>query len=88
MAVYTWNWHQWAEADGVQYDPSAATSHGGGWGDYEDTLFTDYRRCASVAPPAYVWAANQPGQSSGCEQWPAHCDYRPGPLGQWLGPTP
>ncbi|GAF71900.1 unnamed protein product, partial [marine sediment metagenome] len=34
-----WYWHQWAEAQGKQRDPSAAVSLSGNWGAYEDDLF-------------------------------------------------
>jgi len=83
-----WSWHQWAEADSKQRDPSAAASLSGTWGDYEDDLFTHYRECTQVSPSVvYTWVANQSGQSSGCEVYPTHCYYyNSGILQSWRGP--
>lgn len=81
-----WWWHQWAEADSQQRDPSAASSRAGGWGDYEDYLFTHYRECTGT-PYVTQWVPNQSGQSSGCEAYPANCEYLSGPLADWLGPN-
>ena len=67
-----WAWHQWAEAASSQRDPSANTSLPGGWGGYEDNLFTQYLE--KIGSYQYQWVANQSGQSSGCEA-PEHRYY-------------
>jgi len=59
-----WEFHQWAEAEGYQRDPSSASSYQGIWGDYEDYFFTEY---LEKAYPSDQWVANQSGQSEGCE---------------------
>ncbi len=76
--AYEWYWHQWSESGGYQRDPSAAFSLLGNWGGYEDYLFSDYL----VRQPDWtlLWVPNQPGQSTGCEQYPQHCDHQSGEL--------
>jgi len=59
-----WFWHQWAEAASSQRDPSANVSLVGEWTDYEDDLFTHYRRKTSSS---YVWDENEEGQDNDCE---------------------
>lgn len=71
-ATYIWSWHQWAEANGKQYDPSANTSMQGSWGDYEDAAFINYK--VSLGLNTYRYDLNNSGQSIGCEA-PAHRDY-------------
>jgi len=82
----TWRYHQWAEADGIQYDPSAASKKAGTWGDYEEFLFTNYYEVTSAAPFATTLVANQSGQSLGCENYPTNCIYDSGYVEPWRGP--
>jgi len=85
--VREWSWHQWAQAEGCQRDPSASVTLSGAWGDYEDNLFTHYYTCTSSLPFGAVWLTNNVGQSSGCEVHPTHCTYNPNPtLYLWRGP--
>lgn len=85
--VREWSWHQWAESAGSQRDPSAAASKSGSWGGYEDDLFTHYYECTNSTPFGAHWVANQSGQSSGCEVYPANCSYDSGPpVYSWRGP--
>ncbi len=70
-----WAWHQWAESDGSQYDPSGYATLAGDWGDYEDHLFGRYKR--SIGIMTFAWENNQPDQTAGCE-----------PNGQKNTPTP
>jgi hypothetical protein len=86
-SVWEWWWHQWAESGAKQFDPSSGAEFSGGWGGYEDDLFTHYRRCTATPPPSYTynWDANQSGQSSGCEARGIH--DTPGPEA-WQGPPP
>jgi hypothetical protein len=67
-----WSWHQWAESDGKQYDPSANAIFNGTWGEYEDDLFKEYKRCVTVSPNTYSWDANQTDQNNGCESRGIH----------------
>lgn len=76
--AYEWYWHQWSESGGYQRDPSAAVSLLGNWGGYEDYLFSDY--LARQPDWTLLWVPNQPGQSTGCEQYPQHCDHQSGEL--------
>lgn len=81
-----WWWHQWAQAEGSQRDPSAAASLPGSWGDYEDDLFSHYNRVKEVGPLVTEWVGNQLGHSSGCEA-PGHRYYYSDPtLYNWRGP--
>lgn len=81
-----WSWHQWAEAEGAQRDPSAAASVVGNWGVYEDYLFWQYKKVDNDSPYSWSWVNNQPGQISGCEA-PAHRSYNSNPtLYSWRGP--
>ena len=81
-----WWWHQWAQAEGAQRDPSAAASVVGIWGVYEDYLFSNYEKVISDSPIQTQWVPNQPGQSLGCEA-PAHRTYSSNPpLYDWRGP--
>ena len=84
--VQEWSWHQWAETAGSQRDPSAAAWKSGGWGGYEDDLFTHYYQCTNSSPFGATWVANQSGQSSGCEIYPTNCTYSAGYLLEWSGP--
>jgi len=73
--TYDFSFHQWAESDGKQYDPTSNETHDGTWGSYEDWLYTNYLKCTVVGPPLEaVWDANSPGQSSGCEPTGVHTD--------------
>jgi hypothetical protein len=81
-----WSWHQWAEAEGAQRDPSAAASVVGTWGTYEDYLFWKYEKVIGLSPFQTQWVDNQPGQSLGCEA-PAHRSYTSTPpFYAWRGP--
>ncbi len=85
--IQQWSWHQWAEAAGSQRDPSAAVSLSGAWGGYEDNLFTYYYQCMVSSPFSATWVTNHPGESVGCEVYPANCTYDPNPTTyDWLGP--
>ena len=84
-SVYQWAWHQWGEAEGGQYDPSAGASLGGSWGGYEDDFFTHYQKVTQLVPLQLQWVANQSGQSSGCEA-PAHRIYSNPSPETWMGP--
>jgi hypothetical protein len=80
-----WSFHQWAEAEGKQRDPSAGSSLAGTWGDYEDFLYEYYNKVVNSACDK-SWVADQPGQSVGCEA-PAHRVYNSNPtLHSWHGP--
>jgi hypothetical protein len=79
-----WAWHQWAEANGSQRDPSAAYSRSGSWGGYEDYLFTYYLE--AINSSTAIWVENQSGQSQGCEA-PGHRYYSSSPtVYNWRGP--
>ena len=81
-----WSWHQWAEAEGAQRDPSAAASVVGNWGVYEDFVFLNYEKAVQINPTQTQWVPNQPGQSVGCEA-PMHRFYTSSPtLYDWRGP--
>lgn len=82
-----WSWHHWADAEGAQRDPSAAAILPGGWGDYEDYLFSDYEKVNTLGPPLVTgWVPNQPGQSVGCEA-EEHRYYSSDPyFSDWRGP--
>ncbi len=86
LKSYDWYWHQWAAAEGMQRDPSAAKSLAGLWGAYEDYAFKEYRVVASSTP--YPWVANhRPGQNQGCEA-AQHRSYSGNPtLYSWYGPN-
>ena len=80
-----WNFHQWAEAEGKQRDPSAGSSLTGTWGDYEDFLYEFYKKVIN-AVCGQAWVANQPGQSVGCEA-ASHRVYNSNPtFHSWHGP--
>ncbi len=64
-SVHTWGFHQWAESNGKQYDPSTNYLFEGTWGGYEDYLFSEYLRY--YGPNTVFWEDNQIGQSEGCE---------------------
>ncbi|MBN2133594.1 MAG: hypothetical protein JW741_29100 [Sedimentisphaerales bacterium] len=81
-----WSWHQWAEAEGAQRDAAAAVTLPGNWGDYEDSLFAQYKRTTDTSPYQYTWENNQPGQILGCEH-PNHRSYTNSPpLYSWRRP--
>lgn len=81
-----WSWHQWAEAEGAQRDPSAAASVVGNWGVYEDYLFWKYKEIIDDNPYDWNWVNNQVGQILGCEA-PGHRNYNSNPtLYPWRGP--
>lgn len=81
-----WAWHQWAEAESNQRDPSAGVSLSGTWGDYEDDLFTYYKKVDTLVPLAESWVANNAGQSTGCEA-STHRQYSSSPaVYTWRGP--
>jgi hypothetical protein len=66
---YWFGCHVWAEVDGDQYDPSFATHNDMSWGQYEDTLFADYRYYLAAGPPIEygTQGVNFSGQDTGCE---------------------
>lgn len=80
-----WIFHQWAEANGKQRDPSAGSSLTGNWGDYEDFLYEYYNEVINNSC-GRDWVAAQSGQSVGCEA-PGHRDYNSNPtFYSWHGP--
>lgn len=80
-----WIFHQWAEANGKQRDPSAGSSLVGSWGDYEDFLYEFYKEVTNNSCDR-DWVAAQPGQSIGCEA-ASHRDYNSNPtFYSWQGP--
>jgi len=89
--IIEWLYHEWAQAEGNQYDPSTGTHYDNAtWGDYEDWLYTDYWEISSISPP-YIyggWVAEQAGQGLGCEA-SSHRHYESSPaevLQNWYGP--
>ena len=66
---YQFGFHEWSESGYHQYDPTTASTFSGDFGDYEDWLFIDYRKCTSVYPSyTFAWGnGNETGQSIGCE---------------------
>ncbi|MCK5640604.1 MAG: hypothetical protein KAJ19_07400 [Gammaproteobacteria bacterium] len=79
-------YHQWAQAEGNQYDPTTASQlDDSDWGDYEDWLYDQYRKCTSLSPYAVADVAAQPGQSSGPEA-PAHRHYASPETLPWEAP--
>jgi len=84
--IWEFNFHQWAESGGKQYDPTSDVTHDSTWDSYEDWLYTDYLRITNVEPLEGIWDANSPGQSSGCEPTGVHKDNTQDPtiLEDWL----
>jgi len=83
--TYIWDWHQWAEANGKQYDPSANASMQGSWGDYEDAAFINYK--VYLSSTSYEYDENYSGQSVRCEA-PEHRIYDNNPyFYEWRGPN-
>ena len=86
QGIIEWYWHQWAEAESIQRDPSTGTNIQGDWGVYEDDLFTHYLVKGSSTS---WWTLNQNGQASGCEA-SSHRIYNSYPtnniLYDWRGP--
>jgi len=89
-----WFYHEWAQAEGNQYDPSTAYHcDNASWGDYEDWLYdgsnsAQYQRVTGLSPLTTTWDAGQTGQSSGCEA-SSHRHYTSAPgtnLQAWKGP--
>ena len=74
---YVFGFHEWAEAEGIQYDPSTGSYHGdindpnsnSSWGDYEDFLYAEYQRINYIILGfiGTEWVVNQPGQIAGPE---------------------
>jgi hypothetical protein len=60
-----WSFHQWAEAEGAQRDPSVGESLIGSWGDYEDDVYIQYRKVIDTNPYDDDWVPNQPGPDPG-----------------------
>jgi hypothetical protein len=88
LGAQYWNFHQWAEAEGSQRDPSVALSFPGAWGGYEDDVYVQYTKITDLSPYTVGTVAEQPGQSVGCEA-PAHRTYsHPAPDFGWLKPNP
>lgn len=85
QGIIEWEWHQWAEADSSQWDPSANESKTGNWGGYEDALFTDYKRRTGVN--TYTWDYNVPGQVTGCEVEPYSKHETAIEMNDWRGPN-
>ena len=84
-----WSYHEFVEANGSIYDPSAGVKVSGSWGNYEDSCFEKYSSYTAVTPSSYTWTNNQPGQSSGCEGTGIHVDddaWPPPPEGGFIGP--
>lgn len=79
----TFGYHVWAEAGGIQCDPSWAVSHSGTWGSREDSLYMRYRRNGDN-----VWLDNQNGQTVGVEDYQGNrCVHNNPEAANWTGPT-
>ncbi len=65
--LHGWGYHEWVEANGSIYDPSAGVKQSGTWGNYETSCFDHYGKLKTVSPDTYEIQDNQPGQSVGCE---------------------
>lgn len=65
LGTQTWNFHQWAEAEGAQRDPSVGKSLIGNWSAYEDDVYIEYKKVTNTSPYQDQWVPNQPGQDPG-----------------------
>lgn len=84
---YTFEWHQWSEADSHQFDPSRNYYQEGDWGSYEDYFFTHYWQYDLYEENNHKKVVNKSGQSIGCEA-PSHRRYYNNDvlLYDWKGP--
>lgn len=63
---HTWGMHQWAQAEGHQYDPTVGSYlHNKGWGDYEDQFIDYYWQHINAIDAEEK--DNETGQSDECE---------------------
>ena len=78
-----WGFHQWCEANNKIRDPSTGKTYTGDWGNHEDRVFDEYKRCTVSGTAEGDWDENISGQSSGCEVTARYSNPLPLP---WLGP--
>ncbi len=84
-----WGYHEWVEANGIIFDPSAGVKQPGSWGKYEDKCFDHYYKLKTAAPLlTFEEQKNQKGQSVGCESdsHRIHIDGDTWPIPDFKGP--
>ncbi|MCK5853246.1 hypothetical protein KAH27_09495 [bacterium] len=77
-----WTFHEFVEANGYIYDPSAHVKQSGSWLNYETSCFKKYANITNNPPleTKWEWELNQSGISSGCESTAHHIPYDSWPV--------